>query len=529
MSNVLEFACPHCSQTIRTNARYAGMQGQCPHCSKMVTVQAAAGQPSGQAIQVRAAPPARQRSSTDVNALFSGAIAAVVTVVLYAFFWAVSTTYLGQLFTARGPIPYIATFVTSWGMVMLVMKYLAVKRELSYAERELDLIPLEAGMQITPKNVDQFLQHLDGLPPAARDSILGHRVHGALEHFRSRNSVPEVQAYLSSHAEIDASTVDSGYTLLRAFIWAVPILGFIGTVMGISGAVSKLASSLDSATAQVATAEGEPAAAEPAAAEPAAGAAAGDESSTGSRMIEAMGMVTQNLSVAFDTTFVALVMAILLLFPTESLKKIEYTMLDRIENFTNESLLRRMTDEEESEKLMPEMAQLLEPVFRKHQQWLVEWQTQVAELGNSIGRDFEAHASRIKQQLEQVESGNADRVSEMVQSLASVMSEMNQSLGSLQQVSGAVTSDLQATVKTTTDLQEMLADNTANMAQLAQHWREIRAEPAGSNGKLETALDSLNHSLNRLVELAGSQAGAAPGLAAEPTSSRGFMGLFRKG
>ena len=67
-----------------------------------------------------------------------------------------------------------------------------------------------------------------------RESILGRHIQGALGRTRSRNSVPEVQEYLATQAEIDASSVDAGYTLLRAFIWAVPILGFIGTVMGIS-------------------------------------------------------------------------------------------------------------------------------------------------------------------------------------------------------------------------------------------------------------------------------------------------------
>ena len=34
-------------------------------------------------------------------------------------------------------------------------------------------------MQITPSNVDQFLAHLSGLTPAARQSILGRRIRGA--------------------------------------------------------------------------------------------------------------------------------------------------------------------------------------------------------------------------------------------------------------------------------------------------------------------------------------------------------------
>ena len=45
---------------------------------------------------------------------------------------------------------------------------------------------------------------------------------------------------LKSQSEIDATMVDSSYVLIKVFIWAIPILGFIGTVLGISEAVSVL-------------------------------------------------------------------------------------------------------------------------------------------------------------------------------------------------------------------------------------------------------------------------------------------------
>ena len=431
MSDIVEFRCPHCQENIRTNARYAGMQGQCPHCNKTVTVKA----PSDVGNVLMVAPSPTPASSTEANTLLAGLIGTIATLLLYAVFFAVRDTYVGQLFTHRGPVPFITTLFTCCGLAILVLKYLAVNRELKFAERELDFIPLGTGVQITPKNVDQFLHHLESLPERARASLLGRRIYGVLEHFRSRNSVPEVQAYLSSHAEIDASKVDAGYTLLRAFIWAVPILGFIGTVTGISSAVTGLAGSLETSQEQVAAADSA------ATAEPEQGA------DMGSKLIQAMGLVTQGLATAFDTTFVAPVFAIGLLFPAESLKRIEYGMLDRIEAFMNESLLRRMSDKE-NDRLLPELARLLEPVFCKHQQWLVEWQTQVANLGNIIGRDLESHAARIQKQLEQAQNREAQAVTEQAQSLTAVIREMNQSIGQLQLVSRAVTDNLQAALRT---------------------------------------------------------------------------------
>jgi hypothetical protein len=257
----------------------------------------------------------------------------------------------------------------------------------------LELIPLDIGLEITPTNVDQFLGHLAACPPAQRSSILGRRISGALEHFKSRKSVPEVQEYLATQAEIDASGVDSGYTLLRAFIWAVPILGFIGTVIGISSAVSGLSTTLNA----------------------------------GGEIIDGLNLVTRGLSTAFDTTLVALAMAILLLFPTETLRKIEYRMLDRIEAFANESLLRRMDDEKrgvDPEHLPEAVKSTLEPAFREHQLWLVQWQAQVAELGQVIGADFERVVMRVQSQISERESTHSQGVNESTRLLAEIFDKL---------------------------------------------------------------------------------------------------------
>lgn len=49
---------------------------------------------------------------------------------------------------------------------------------------------------------------------------------------------------MESQSAIDANDVAGSYTILKVFIWSLPILGFIGTVMGVSQAVASLASSL---------------------------------------------------------------------------------------------------------------------------------------------------------------------------------------------------------------------------------------------------------------------------------------------
>ena len=97
---------------------------------------------------------------------------------------------------------------------------------------------------------------------------------------------------LASQSEIDATAVDSSYTFLKVCIWAIPIIGFIGTVQGISEAVAGFSGSLEAA-----------------------------------RDIDvlknSLNDITTGLAVAFDTTLVALIMSLIVMFPMSSLQKAE--------------------------------------------------------------------------------------------------------------------------------------------------------------------------------------------------------------
>ena len=118
---------------------------------------------------------------------------------------------------------------------------------------------------------------------------------------------------MASQSEIDANAVDSSYTLLKVFIWAIPILGFIGTVIGISSAVGGFSGALDQAQDI-------------------------------SVLKESLNGVTQGLATAFDTTLIALVMSMLVMFPTSSIQKSEEDLLNWVDEYCNENLIKRLND-----------------------------------------------------------------------------------------------------------------------------------------------------------------------------------------
>jgi biopolymer transport protein ExbB/TolQ len=254
----------------------------------------------------------RRRAPTDAPSLLSGAIAAAVTVVFYvALVMPLHHTAFGEIFADRGWVPYAITFLTAWAGVVLALKARRLSTQMQALQ--FDLLPSQIADRITPENAHVFASYMRNLPGARGGHFLIERVQRALQFFRIRPSVREVVDQLRAQADADAEAVESSYALLRVFIWAIPILGFIGTVSGIGDAVGAFSS------------------------------AVGGAADLGV-LQDSIGSVTSGLGVAFDTTLLALVMSIAIMFPTSSLQRAEDRFLASVEEYCNEHVVRRMDD-----------------------------------------------------------------------------------------------------------------------------------------------------------------------------------------
>ena len=80
-----------------------------------------------------------------------------------------------------------------------------------------------------------------GEPPVAasvQKSWLVNRVAGVLDFLAGRGSAAELDDHLRDLADGDAIALENSYALIRFITWAIPILGFLGTVLGITGAIN---------------------------------------------------------------------------------------------------------------------------------------------------------------------------------------------------------------------------------------------------------------------------------------------------
>ena len=267
------FACTNCGKSLRGREENAGRKARCPYCKSNVTIPPSpltvAAQEAARdieppptagparprrnpAISISAsytASPARrkisrrhregeQADSTNVSMLLTALLGVVLTVAFYAALFPVPDNYFRQLFYNRGWVTVAETFLMFWSIGVLLFK-----TQKLFRQREamlLDVLPESLAKNITAEKIDQFAQHISDLPIDPGFSFLVRRVLRGLEHFSVRRSASEVGTVLASQSEIDAHSVNSSYAMLNVFIWAIPILGFIGTVQGLGTAVGSL-------------------------------------------------------------------------------------------------------------------------------------------------------------------------------------------------------------------------------------------------------------------------------------------------
>jgi len=211
----------------------------------------------------------------------------------------------------RGWTPYFAVFLTLWSLSILTAKLIGIRRQ--RPALDINFMPTDTSLD-TSEEVDRVLNHIDTTSNRTNDRILGHRIRRAIEHFISSRNAKEVGDILRDENESDLGELEDSYVLLRAFLWAIPILGFVGTVLGVSAAVGGFANFLSG----VATVE---------------------------QIKDALGSVTSGLSVAFDTTFVALCLSLLVMLFMSMVEKLEIGQLRQIDEYCQRNILHRLPTE----------------------------------------------------------------------------------------------------------------------------------------------------------------------------------------
>lgn len=296
---------------LKVEPEYAGSTFGCPSCGQSLTVPAAP--TAGEEEAAKAGRQAWKESDpTNPHVWWSLLIGLGIFIVIHLFALPFGKkSFIYQLLYERTWVNFAESMVFSWGAGLLILKFLLVKHQKNALR--LDALPLELGREITKDNIHTFITHIYALPVKVRDSLMVNRLRKALELFETRQVNADVATMMANQSNIDSIRIAGSYSIVKVFIWAIPILGFVGTVLGLSGAIGGFQGVM--------------------------GAAKDIEALT-----KSMGTVTSNLGTSFDTTLLALIYSILLSIPMSSLQKNEEDNLAHIDAYCNETLLPRLND-----------------------------------------------------------------------------------------------------------------------------------------------------------------------------------------
>ncbi len=177
----------------------------------------------------------RSRPFTSVNTLFSVLLAGGLTVLFYSVVAVIPASRFSDMFTRRGPTPYFIVFFSVWSLVILLIK--STKLRLQKQSLRYEILPNDPQFVLTPVTAEEVIERLHAITDDPRCFVLYNRILVALRNLKNLGRVTDVDDILRSQAEHDDQNIETSYSLLRGFIWAIPVLGFIGTVLGLSAAV----------------------------------------------------------------------------------------------------------------------------------------------------------------------------------------------------------------------------------------------------------------------------------------------------
>jgi biopolymer transport protein ExbB/TolQ len=187
-----------------------------------------------------------------------------------------------------------------WAIAMIILKNNTSRREQEILDS--DPVRIPEGMRILPEDTREYVRQLESLPAEQQQSLVVRAGKAALSRFGATRNVQDVSEAGHAVCAAEAERLDSELSMLRYIAWAIPAIGFIGTVRGIGDALAE-----------------------------AHKAVTGDISG-----------VTEGLGVAFNSTLVALLLSLVLMFLLHQLQLAQERLVLDAETYLDNRVLRNL-------------------------------------------------------------------------------------------------------------------------------------------------------------------------------------------
>ena len=187
-----------------------------------------------------------------------------------------------------------------WAIAIIGYKARGAMRERNLLQQ--DMVFVTEGVSILPEDTREYGRPIQALPERVQSFLLPRALMAALQRFASTRNVQDSSEAVRTTCEAESDRLDSELAMVRYIAWAIPSIGFIGTVRGISQALGQAYRAVE-----------------------------GDISG-----------VTANLGVAFNSTFIALVISIVVMFLMHQLQLIQERLVRDVQGYCDRRLLRHL-------------------------------------------------------------------------------------------------------------------------------------------------------------------------------------------
>lgn len=187
-----------------------------------------------------------------------------------------------------------------WALAIMAFKGLSSWKQNNLLDT--DILKLPYNLPIGPEDTKSLLQRISDLPEKLHSYLLPRALKMTVQHFAATGNVHDAHTAMRDICDSEAQRLDTELSTIRYIAWAIPSVGFIGTVRGIGDALSQANRAME-----------------------------GDI--TG---------VTESLGVAFNSTFIALVISIVLMFFIHQLQVLQERLVLDSENYCDENLISRL-------------------------------------------------------------------------------------------------------------------------------------------------------------------------------------------
>lgn len=202
--------------------------------------------------------------------------------------------------TVRDFEPEACIILAVWCLALIAYKWRQVTLQRQLFDRQ--LLALPEGVRVLPEDTREYARQLQALPAEQRELLLPRAMLHALRRFGATRNLQDVAASTHQLVESEADRLDSELSMIRFIVWAIPAIGFVGTVRGIGIALRMAHRAVE-----------------------------GDVTA-----------VTQFLGSAFNATLVALLTCITLMFLVHQLQLIQERLAFDAEGYCEEHLIRHL-------------------------------------------------------------------------------------------------------------------------------------------------------------------------------------------